>query len=173
MMKILGFLGLFALVAALLVFTAGQMGMLSGKPPDDLGVRGGRLKPPAQTPNSVSSQAALYPDHPQRFNADVPPIAYTGDAQQAMARLTALLEKTPGCVLVTREPGYLYTQWTTRLLKFTDDVEFLLDPVNSVIHVRSASRLGSKDFGVNRSRVEDLRARFVPSTAATAEKQIK
>ena len=173
MMKILGFLGLFALVAALLVFTAGQMGMLSGKPPDDLGVRGGRLKPPAQTPNSVSSQASLYPDHPQRFNAGVPPIAYTGDAQQAMARLTVLLEKTPGCVLVTREPGYLYTQWTTRRLKFTDDVEFLLDPVASVIHVRSASRLGSNDLGVNRLRVEALRARFALSMVPTAAKQNK
>lgn len=173
MMKILGFLGLFALVAALLVFAAGQMGMLSGKPPDDLGVRGGRLKPPAQTPNSVSSQASLYTDHPQRFNADVLPIAYTGDAQQAMARLTVLLEKTPGCVLVTREPGYLYTQWTTRRLKFTDDVEFLLDPVASVIHVRSASRLGSNDLGVNRLRVEALRARFALSMVPTAAKQNK
>ncbi|MBC7600226.1 MAG: DUF1499 domain-containing protein [Polaromonas sp.] len=172
-MKILGFLGLFALVAALLVFTAGQMGMFSGKPPDDLGARGGRLKPPAQTPNSVSSQASLYPDHPQRFNAGVPPIAYTGDAQQAMARLTVLLEKTPGCVLVTREPGYLYTQWTTRRLKFTDDVEFLLDPVASVIHVRSASRLGSNDLGVNRLRVEALRARFALSMVPTAAKQNK
>jgi len=171
MMKTLGLLGLFALLAALLVFMAGQMGMLSGKPPVDLGVRDGRLKPPALTPNSVSSQAALYRDHPQRANADVRPIAFTGDAQEAMTRLTILLEETPGCVLVTREPGYLSTQWTTRRLKFTDDVEFLLDPVASVIHVRSASRLGSRDFGVNRSRVEVLRARFVLSVAASAAKQ--
>ena len=170
-MKILGVLALFSLLAALIVFLAGQAGMLSGKPPEGLGVRDGRLKPPAQTPNSVSSQAALYPDHPQRANADIQPIAFTGDPQEAVTRLIILLEETPGCVLVTREPGYLYTQWTTRRLKFTDDVEFLLDPVASVIHVRSASRLGSKDFGVNRSRVEVLRARFVLSVAASAAKQ--
>lgn len=172
-MKTLGFLALFALVAALLFFAAGQMGMLSGKAPADLGVRDGRLKPPALTPNSVSSQAALYPDHPQRANADVRPIAFTGDPQEAMTRLAIMLDETPGCVVVTRQPGYLYAQWTTRRLKFTDDVEFLLDPVASVIHVRSASRLGSKDFGVNRSRVEVLRARFVLSVAASAAKEKK
>ena len=172
-MKTLGLLGLFALVAALLVFMAGQLGMLAGTAPEGLGVRDGRLKPPALTPNSVSSQAALYPDHPQRANADIRPIAYTGDAQEAWTRLGILLDETPGCVVVTREAGYLYTQWTTRRLKFTDDVEFLLDPVASVIHVRSASRLGSKDFGVNRSRVEVLRARFALSIAASAAKQKK
>jgi len=161
------------LLAGLLVMllVAGQLGLLKGKVPSNPGVRDGRLKAPSRTPNSVSSQAALYPDHPQRANADIRPIAFTGDAQEAMTRLTILLEETPGCVLVTREPGYLYTQWTTRWLKFTDDVEFLLDPVASVIHVRSASRLGSKDFGVNRSRVEVLRARFVLSVAASAAKQ--
>jgi len=78
-----------------------------------------------------------------------------------VGRLAALLETTPGCVLVKREPAYLYAQCRTRWLKFTDDVEFSLDEAGSVIHVRSASRLGRKDFGVNRARVEALRARFV------------
>lgn len=159
-MKILGFLALFVLVSALLVFVAGQIGMLRGNPPNDLGVRDGRLKPPALTPNSVSSQAALYAEHPQRAYAEIRPIAFTGDPQKAMTRLIILLETAPGCVLITREPGYLYAQWTTRRLKFTDDVEFLLDPAASVIHVRSASRLGSRDFGANRSRIEGLRGRF-------------
>ena len=175
-MKILGGLGLFALfalLAALFVLMAGQMGMFSGHPPGDLGVRDGRLKQPSLTPNSVTSQAALYPDHLQRTYADIQPIAYTGDAQEAMARLTRLLEQSPGCVLVKREAGYLYAQWTTRWLKFIDDVEFLLDPVASVIHVRSAGRLGSGDLGVNRLRVEALRARFAGGATATAAKQNK
>lgn len=170
-MKIWGGLALLALLAALLVLMAGQMGMFSGLPPGDLGVRDGRLKPPSLTPNSVSSQAALYPDHPQHAYATIRPIAYSGGAPEAMARLTRLLEQTPGCVLVKREAGYLYAQWTTQRLKFTDDVEFLLDPVASVIHVRSASRLGSGDLGVNRLRVEALRARFAGGATATAVKQ--
>jgi uncharacterized protein (DUF1499 family) len=48
----------------------------------------------------------------------------------------------------------------TRWLKFVDDTEFWLSPAESVIHVRSASRVGRKDFGVNRARVEAIRARF-------------
>jgi uncharacterized protein (DUF1499 family) len=63
-------------------------------------------------------------------------------------------------VLVTREPGYLYAQCSTPRLKFTDDLEFALDAAASVIHLRSASRLGAKDFGVNRSRMQDVRVRF-------------
>lgn len=153
-------LGVLLAVAALLL-VAGQLGFFAGKPPQDLGVRDGRLKPPSATPNSVSSQAGDYADHPQRSEASIAPLRYTGDAKAAVGRLAALLETTPGCVLVTREPAYLYAQCRTRWLKFTDDVEFSLDEAGGVIQVRSASRLGRKDFGVNRARVEALRARFV------------
>lgn len=150
------------LVAGLLamLLIAGQLGLLKGKPPTDLGVRDGRLKAPAKTPNSVSSQAGLYPDHPQRSYAEVAPFAYTGDGKAAMARLAALLEATGHCALATRQPAYLYAQCRTPVLKFTDDVEFYLDETPGVIQVRSASRLGRKDFGANRARVEALRARF-------------
>lgn len=153
------------LVAGLLVMllVAGQLGLFKGRPPTDLGVRDGRLKAPSRTPNSVSSQTGLYPDHPQRAYADVAPLAYFGDAQAAMQRLTAMLEATPGCVLVTREPRFLYVQCSTRWLKFTDDVEFYIDETAGVIQLRSASRLGRKDFGVNRARVEALRKRYPTS----------
>jgi uncharacterized protein (DUF1499 family) len=63
-------------------------------------------------------------------------------------------------VLVTREPGYLYAQCSTQMLKFTDDIEFWLDTDAGVIQVRSASRLGRKDFGVNRERIEMIRAQL-------------
>lgn len=162
------------LVIGLLVmlWVAGQLGLLRGRPPATLGVRDGRLAPPSKTPNSVSSQASLYPDHPQRDYAGIAPLAYTGDAQAAMHRLGTLLEATPGCVLVTREPGYLYAQCSTPRLKFTDDLEFALDAAAGVIHLRSASRLGRKDFGVNRSRIQGLRARFehADHTAGTLPK---
>jgi creatinine amidohydrolase len=61
--------------------------------------------------------------------------------------------------VITEEPGYLYAEFETRWLRFVDDVEFLLDAPAGVIHVRSASRLGRKDLGVNRKRIEELRAR--------------
>ena len=50
----------------------------------------------------------------------------------------------------------------TRFLKFADDVEFRVDPLERVIHVRSASRIGHSDLGANRERIEDLRRRWVP-----------
>lgn len=150
------------LLAGLLVMllVAGQLGLLRGRMPPDLGVKAGRLKPPADNPNSVSTQAALYPDHPFRAYADIAPLAYTGDGAVAFARAAALVKATPGTTAVEETPGYLYVQCSTRWLKFTDDLELWLDESAHVIHVRSASRLGRKDFGVNRARVEALRTRF-------------
>lgn len=169
-MKLAGWLaGLLLALAAMvliLVLVAGQLGFLSGKAPQDLGVRDGRLKPPSSTPNSVSSQASRYAGHPQRSSADIAPVRYTGDARAALRRLAALVETAPGCVVITQEPTYLYAQCSTRWLKFTDDVEFFVDDAGGVIQVRSASRLGRKDFGVNRARVEALRARFEPAQQA-------
>jgi uncharacterized protein (DUF1499 family) len=132
--------------------------MLHGKPPTDLGVHAGRLKGLSDTPNSVSSQAGLYPDHPQRAYAQIEPLALRGDGPATLKRIQALLQTLDGCQLITQQPDYLYAQCSTRLLKFTDDVEFWFDPVAQVIQVRSASRLGRKDFGVNRARIEAVRA---------------
>ena len=150
------------LVAALVVLlvAAGQLGMLAGHAPTDLGVKDGRLKPPSLTPNSVSSQAALYPDNPQHTYAEVAPFKYTGDGRAAMARLAGIVKAMPRTIIVKDEPGYLYAQCSTRLLGFTDDLEFYLDEKAGVIQVRSASRLGKGDLGVNRARVEALRRQF-------------
>ena len=145
---------------ALLVLLAGQLGLLAGTTPADLGVREGRLKPPSNKPNSVSSQAGLYPGHPQQASASIAPFGYTGDGRAALRKLASLLDATAACVTVRREAGYLYAQCRTPLLKYTDDVEFYLDEQAAVIHVRSASRLGYGDLGANRKRIEALRARF-------------
>ena len=147
-----------ALIA--LLFIAGMSGLLRGQPPSDLGLRDGKLKPPSKTDNSVSSQADSYPDHPQRTYSQIAPLSYNGDGTAAMARLTELLAGWPRTHLVKNEPRYLYAECSTRVLGFTDDVEFALDPAAGVIHVRSASRIGRKDFGVNRERIEQIRAAF-------------
>lgn len=158
-MKILwGFVFVVVVLVAGLI-TAGQLGLLAGQKPT-LGVIDGRLKPPSNTPNSASSQALLYPDHPQKDYAAVAPLTFKGDPSQAMARLADLLQKTERTTVITRGPDYIYAQSTTALLKFTDDVEFWLDLPNHVIQVRSASRLGSGDFGVNKARIEAIRALY-------------
>jgi uncharacterized protein (DUF1499 family) len=149
-----------AVALALLPLAAGQMGLLQGRPPATLGVRDGRLAPPSPTPNSVSSQADLWPDHPQRESARIAPLAYRGDGAAALARLRGLIEGTPGAQVHAGDADYLHAAFETRWLRFVDDAEFWLDRDAGVIHVRSASRLGRGDFGTNRARIEALRERF-------------
>jgi len=159
-MKFLWFIAALVVVPATLLLVAGQLGLLKGTQPQDLGIKIGRLKPPAATPNSVSSQAHLYPEHPQAQYADIAPLDYQGDAQATMAKLVRVVQALPDTVIVSQTEDYLYAQSTTRLLRFTDDVEFWLDPALQKIQVRSASRIGRKDFGVNRERIETIRAQL-------------
>jgi uncharacterized protein (DUF1499 family) len=160
-MKIFWFIALFAFAVAAAVFLAGQFGILRGRAPKDLGVTDGRLKRPSFNPNSVSSQANLFPDHPQREYAQIDPIAFTGDADKAISKLANLMGAFKNTQVMKQESDYIYAQCSTPTLKFTDDVEFMLDRASSVIHVRSASRLGRKDFNANRNRVEMIRAQFL------------
>lgn len=142
----------------LLVLAIGQIGLLEGRPPNDLGLHNGRLKAPrADAWNSVSSQAAL---HPHSDYHVIAPLAYQGDGHAAFARLTAIVRGMRGATVITAEPGYLYAQFRTPLMHYVDDVEFALDEAAGVIQMRSASRLGSKDFGTNRKRLEAVRSAF-------------
>ena len=148
-------------VLALLGIAAGRLGLLTGKPPADLGVREGKLKSPSTRPNSVSSQAALWPGHPQLASASIAPLAVAGDATSALARIRRLVEDTPGTRVVQADAGYLRAEYTTALMRYTDDVEFWFDAAAGVVQVRSASRIGYSDRGANRARIEALRARLV------------
>ena len=158
--RVLKWLLIGAVTLVLLAVVAGQIGMLGGMAPDDLGLRDGKLKPPSNSPNSVSSQADLWPDHAQAGYARVAPLALAGDGAATLARIQAIVQGMPGARVVKTEPGYLRATFDTRLLKYTDDVEFWFDAGNGVVQVRSASRLGRNDFGVNRARVEAIRAQL-------------
>jgi uncharacterized protein (DUF1499 family) len=121
--------------------------MFSWKRPENLGVRDGRLAPCKRSPNCVSSQA-----DPADRTHYIAPIAFSG----TMAGLRKAIEALPLATVVEVKGNYLYAEFRTPLLRFVDDVEFLLD--KGVIQVRSASRLGRRDFRANRNRVEQLRA---------------
>ena len=155
-------------VVAVLAVGAGQLGLLQGTPPADLGVRDGRLKPPSVTPNSVSSQADLHPDNPQHKAAMIDPLVWRGsdDPRQAMPTLARLVRAMPGASVVTQRDDYLYVRFTTPVMHFVDDAEFWLDAKAKVIHVRSASRIGRKDFDANRRRIEHLRSQLASASAA-------
>ena len=77
-----------------------------------------------------------------------------------MQDLIAVLRGMRGARVKTVQPGYVHAEFTTLLFRFVDDVEFLLDGGSKTIDVRSASRVGYYDLGVNRRRVEAIRARF-------------
>ncbi len=157
-MLIIKWLVIAVLLVIVLAVAAGQLGFLQGTAPNDLGVREGKLKPPSMTENSVTSQAALYPDHPQRKYADIAPLPLKGDGPATLSKIKAIVEGMDGAKVVKSEPGYLYAQFTSKLMKFVDDVEFWFDPAANVIQVRSASRVGRGDMGVNRKRIEAVRA---------------
>ena len=147
------------LALAVLAVLAGQLGLLRGSPPETLGVRDGKLKPPSKTPNSVSSQAGAWPGHPRAVEAAIEPLAPVGDGPATMARLRAIVEAYPGATVVKSEGDYLYATFSTRLMKYTDDAEFWWD--GRVVQVRSASRLGRRDFDANRNRIEAIRERML------------
>lgn len=159
-MRALAVLAFIFIILPLLLLAAGQFGLLMGRPPAEPGLRDGKLKPPSRTPNSVSSQAALWPEGEYAVEyATIEPLSFTQDAALAMNRLRDVLVNWPGARIVENNPDYIAVQFETRWLRFVDDAEFLLDPAARVIHVRSASRLGRKDFGVNRARIEAIRKR--------------
>ena len=123
--------------------------MFNWRRPTNLGVKDGRLAPCRPTPNCVSSQA-----QPQDREHYIAPIAFRG----TMHELRAAVESMPRSTLIRAASNYLYAEFRTPLMRYVDDVELLYDPRAGVVHVRSASRLGRRDFGVNRKRVEALRS---------------
>ena len=129
--------------------------MFAGKRPDYLGVKDGKLPRTKRTPNNVSSQA-----DPSDSEHSITPIRFKGTAVEAMTAVRKAVESMERATVVRHEGNYLYAEFRSKLLGFVDDVEFTYDDKAGVIHVRSASRLGRKDFGVNRARVEALRAKL-------------
>ncbi|HEX5611821.1 MAG TPA: DUF1499 domain-containing protein [Burkholderiales bacterium] len=129
--------------------------MFAGKRPDYLGVKDGKLPRAKSTPNCVSSQA-----DPADSVHYIAPIRFQGTSADAMSAVRKAVDVMERATVLRHDPNYLYAEFRSKLLGFVDDVEFTHDDKAGVIHVRSASRLGRRDFGVNRARVESLRARI-------------
>lgn len=116
----------------------------------NLGVNNGYLSPCPETPNCVVSQ-----------NADathgIAPIEYHTDLDTARETLLKVLSVVPRTEVVEKTDNYLRAESTSRIFKFVDDVEFYFPSNEKVIQVRSASRVGESDLGVNRRRIEQIR----------------
>jgi uncharacterized protein (DUF1499 family) len=89
------------------------------------------------------------------------PIPYTGSLDQARARMLQVLRAYPRTRIVQEDPDYLKAECRSKVFRFVDDVELLFDDGAKQIHFRSASRLGRRDFGVNRERMERIREAFL------------
>ncbi|MGD8880391.1 MAG: DUF1499 domain-containing protein [Desulfobacterales bacterium] len=112
-----------------------------------------RLSPCPDSPNCVSSQST----DPGRF---IKPLRYTGNLADARQKLIDLLANSKRTRLIRVETDYIHAEFRSLIFNFVDDVEFYFSAEDRIIHVRSASRKGYYDFGVNRRRVEGLRSTF-------------
>ena len=127
----------------------------SGTMPN-LGVNNSKLTPCPKTPNCVSSQA-----HDEAHYIE--PINFEGTLQQAHDRLLQIIESEKRTKILTDQVNYIRVEFTSALFRFVDDVEFYLlneKTDETIIHVRSASRVGSSDLGANRKRIERIRSKF-------------
>lgn len=115
--------------------------------------RGFTLKACPSSPNCVSTQAA----DPKQAIA---PLVYPESRAQALARLKRVLASMKRTTIITERDDYLHAEARSLIFRFVDDIEFYLPENQKVIHVRSASRVGYSDLGVNRKRVEEIRKRF-------------
>lgn len=119
------------------------------------------LSPCPSTPNCVSTQAG-----PSDRIHRIEPLAFTCDPTTAMEAIIGALEALPRCRVRERDEVRVRAVVTSRLWRFKDDVEVVIDEEDRVIHLRSASRVGKGDLGVNRRRAEELLARIAPRVAA-------
>ncbi len=121
----------------------------SAKRPANLGVKNGRFSPLAATPNGVSTQSS-------NPGQQMEPIPFTGSNTEEMQRLVAAVKSMPGSKIVEQDSHYLRAEFTSRIFRFVDDVEFFIDDKEKVVQFRSASRIGYSDMGVNRRRMNLL-----------------
>jgi uncharacterized protein (DUF1499 family) len=125
----------------------------NSRPPTTLGTGAGRLAPCPQSPNCVSSRAT---DDAHLIE----PLVVDGGQEAAVEIARHVIASMPRSRVVTVDGGYIHAEFKSRLFRFVDDLELLYDDQIPGFDVRSASRVGHSDLGVNRRRVESLRSRL-------------
>lgn len=130
-------------LALLILFLSPLIGC-SSTAPSNTGVTDNRLSPCPDSPNCVSSFATA-PDQA------IQPLAAN------IEQIKAVIDTLDEAQIVESRSNYLHVEFTSSVFRFVDDVEFLWDAKSGVTQLRSASRLGYSDLGVNRERIETLR----------------
>ena len=138
-------LGLLAGAAAMLFFTLDIM----NQPPGGLGIEDGQLAACPDSPNCVST-FSVSTEH------QMDPIPFRGSTDHLVEKLKSIVGQLPRTRVVRQTDNYLHVECRSFWFRFVDDVEFLIDAEQKLIHFRSASRVGYSDLGVNRRRMETL-----------------
>jgi uncharacterized protein (DUF1499 family) len=128
--------------------------MFSGKRPKHIIVSDYYLAPCTNNPNCVSSLA------PRDSHQFIPALTFAHNPEDELKTLKSVLTSMTGTGVITQQQNYIHAECRSRLFGFVDDLEFYWDANDKLCHVRSAARLGFYDFGVNRRRVEKIRAEF-------------
>lgn len=126
----------------------------AGKPPANIGVIDGRLAPCPDRSNCVTSMLI---DDEKHF---IEPFTYPSDKRRAFEALRQVISSQDRTTIVKQSGDYLRIESKSRWFRFVDDVEFYFPKDVSMIHLRSASRVGYSDMGVNRERMERIRSKF-------------
>lgn len=134
--------GFIVVLSSSLIFAASAFGAI--------GIENNHLAPCPSSPNCVVSQ-----DGDEEHSIE--PIAYRGDRTTAKETLLKVLSVVPRTEVIEDTGNYIHTESTSRIFKFVDDAEFYFPEGENVIQVRSASRVGESDLGVNRRRIEQIR----------------
>ena len=142
----------------LLLIPAVLLAACSGTRPPTLGLVGTALAPCPNTPNCVHTGDRVPEDVAPLTLAPIWVGASTSDLWPVVVDAVRELPRTE---IITEEPGYLHAESTSRIFRFVDDLEVVHDRVLGELVVRSASRVGRSDLGVNAERVETLRAGLV------------
>lgn len=145
---------LFFIVLALILFYIISFTVMSiqSRMPHKAGLENGSLKACPITPNCVSSEE-------KGKTSFIEPIIFTGSPERAIKDLRLSITQLGGKIEKESE-NYIWATFRTKFWRFTDDAEFVLDRKNSIIRLRSASRVGKGDLGTNRKRIEKLRDVF-------------
>lgn len=119
------------------------------------GIVQGEFYPCPTSPNCVSSMA---PENDSHF---IKPILYT-DITKDMAhkKIMTILNNLKNVTVIRSSDEYIHVEIRSSFFKFVDDIEFYLPKNKNIIHIRSLSRTGHSDFGVNRKRMEKIRVKF-------------
>lgn len=146
-------------IYSLVIVLALLVGCMSNQKSSLTGIESGQLKACPDRPSCVCSTDT-------RERHVIEPLRVGTQSENPMQAVAAVVGTFPRVTILEQTPDYMHATFTSKIFRFVDDVEFLLDGDN--IQVRSVSRIGHSDFGVNRKRVEAIRAALNAQSAVSA-----